>query len=79
MAYGFNHLEVATKNTQGAYCGLIKNGRTWVQDKQNELSMPLVEPVTGASHEIFDTIEHGTSITLKLLGDLLYGQPPLLG
>ncbi len=62
---------MATKNTQQTYCGLLRNGRTWIQDKQNELSMPLFEPVTGASHKIFDTIEHGTSITLKLVGDFI--------
>lgn len=71
LAYGFNYLEVSTKNPQWAYCGLIRNGRTWIEDKQNELSMPLVESVTGASHEIFSTIEHGTSITLKLVGDFI--------
>jgi hypothetical protein len=71
LAYGFNHLEIATKNTQGFYCGLIKNGRTWIQDKQNEQSMPLVEPFTEAYHEIFDMIKHGTSITLKLVGDFI--------
>ena len=68
LAYGFNHLEVATKKEQEPHYGVIKDGRIWKEDTENEIQVPLFKTVTKASHEIFESVEHGTSITLKLLG-----------
>jgi hypothetical protein len=71
LAYGFNYLEVATKNGQENHYGVIKDGRIWAEDTENEIEVPLFKTVEKASHEIFELVEHGTSITLKLLGEFI--------
>jgi hypothetical protein len=32
LAYGFNYLEVGTKQSQQSWSGVLKNGRTWLDD-----------------------------------------------
>lgn len=73
LAYGFNHLEVATKLNGKTYSGVLKNGRRWL-DIDTE-TIPKVEPLD-ASHKVFYDIDRGTSVTLKLIGD---GIRPKLG
>lgn len=52
LAYGFNHLEVATKFEGKSRSGIIKHGREWVEDRTESISRPKVESST-PSHEVF--------------------------
>jgi hypothetical protein len=68
LAYGFNNLEVGTKQSSSSWsAGVLKNGRTWLEDNAGIASRPKVEP-TEISHDAFKTIDRGTSVTLKLVG-----------
>lgn len=67
LAYGFNHLEVATKYENKVYCGLLKNGRQWLEDKTETIARPVVTKCE-ASHDAFYSVDCGTSMTLKLVG-----------
>jgi hypothetical protein len=69
LAFGFNHLQVATKPEPGTtYAGVLKDGRTWLDDTKGNIPRPTVEPLTLASTPL-DNFDRGTSITLKLTGD----------
>src|SRR5579863_9166608 len=69
LAFGFNHLQVATKPTPGAtYAGVLKDGRTWLDDTKGIIPRPTVEPLT-VSNTALDGFDRGTSITLKLTGE----------
>jgi hypothetical protein len=68
LAYGFNHLEVATKpSPDAAYAGLLRDGRLWLDDMQGLVSRPAVEPLQTIS-SVLGGFDRGTSITLKLVG-----------
>jgi hypothetical protein len=69
LAFGFNHLEVATKpGPTTTYAGVLKDGRTWLDDTKGIIPRPTVEPHAGAKTAL-DGLDRGTSITLKLTGD----------
>ena len=69
LAYGFNYLEVGTKqNAKSWSSGVLTNGRRWLDDSAGIVSRPKVEPCEIA-HEPFKSIDRGTSITLRLNGD----------
>jgi hypothetical protein len=71
LAYGFNYLEVATKQSEKTtYAGLLENGRKWVDDTDDVVSRPKVVR-GGVPDEIFHRIDKGTSIKLKLVGDTI--------
>lgn len=59
LAYGFNYLEVATKQSKKTiYSGLLENGRKWVEDTGDVVSRPKV--VSGSvPDEIFHRIDKG--------------------
>lgn len=67
LAYGFNHLEVATKASGKSYSGVLKNGREWVEDRSETVVRPKVTRAE-VSHQIFNEIDAGTSMTLRLVG-----------
>ena len=67
LAYGFNHLEVATKSAGKTWSGVIKRGREWVEDREESISRPKVETCP-ARHEAFANVDRGTSIIVKLVG-----------
>jgi hypothetical protein len=69
LGYGFNHLEVATRQTADAvYSGIFLNGRDWLEDNAGVIGRPKVEK--GAiSHQPFLGVDKGTSLTLKLVGN----------
>jgi hypothetical protein len=69
LAYGFNYLEVATKQSDSSiYAGLLRNGRKWVDDTQGIVSRPKV--VSGSvPDETFNQLDKGTSVTLRLIGE----------
>jgi len=67
LAYGFNYLEVGTKQNRQTLSGVLKNGRTWLDDSAGIAPRPKVEPCD-ISHDAFRSIERGTSVTLRLSG-----------
>ena len=67
IAYGFNHVEVATKYNGSTFSGVIKNGRKWVDDSTGTVSRPKVE-LLAPTHEPFEDIRRGTSMVVKLVG-----------
>lgn len=67
LGYGFNHLEVATKSQGKTYSGVLRRGREWVQDKNEIVPRPKVEP-SAPLHEPFESIDRGTSMTIHLTG-----------
>ena len=67
LAYGFNHLEVATKSDGKTYSGVIKGGRAWVEDNSGSVFRPKFEPIE-PSHEPFESMDRGTSMTVRLFG-----------
>jgi hypothetical protein len=68
LAYGFNHLEIATKQYDGqAESGRILNGRIWVEDKTESQIRPKVENCL-PTHAPFDENKSGTSVVVKLIG-----------
>jgi hypothetical protein len=79
LAYGFNHLEVATKWEGKVYSGVLKGGREWLEDKTDTIARPKIT-YAPVSHIPFYQIDRGTSMTLKLTGphirptDLGYNQ-----
>lgn len=69
LAFGFNHLQVATKPTPATiYAGVLRDGRTWLDDTKGIIPRPTVESVALAN-SVLDSFDRGTSITLKLTGD----------
>src|SRR6266496_291222 len=68
LAYGFNYLEVGTKQNQQSWSsGVLKDGRIWLDDVAGIVSRPKVESCE-ISHNAFKSIDRGTSVTLGLTG-----------
>jgi hypothetical protein len=69
LAFGFNHLEVAAKpDGSTVYAGILKSGRTWLEDTKGIVTKPNVESVDNWS-DTLAKLDRGTSIRLKLVGD----------
>jgi hypothetical protein len=69
LAYGFNHLEIATKVVPDSVnSGIIESGRVWLDDTTNTVSRPKVR-FSDPKHTPFSQIDRGTSVTLRLIGD----------
>ncbi len=69
LAYGFNSLEVGTKqNAQSWSSGILTNGRRWLDDTAGIVSRPKVESCE-TTHEPFKSMDRGTSVTLRLNGE----------
>ncbi len=69
LAFGFNHLVVATKQTGNSQqSGLLLNGRRWLDDTAQIVNRP---KVTAASEvdKAFNGIDCGTLMTVTLTGD----------
>jgi hypothetical protein len=67
LAFGFNHLEVATKIGTEVYAGVLRNGRSWLDDNKASVPQPTVEPLSSVESELAK-LDRGTSIKLKLSG-----------
>lgn len=67
LAYGFNHVEVATRFDGKTLSGVMRQGREWVEDRTDSISRPKVE-FSPASHSAFDQIDRGVSMKVKLVG-----------
>lgn len=69
LAFGFNHLEVATKpDSRTVYAGVLRNGRAWLDDGKSILTQPTVEPLQSIESDLAG-LDRGTSIRLKLTGN----------
>ena len=67
LAYGFNHLEIATKTRDRTYSGVIRRGREWVEDSTDSIPNPKVE-IVNSSSGYFNDIDRGASMSVKLEG-----------
>jgi len=68
LAYGFNDLLVSTKFEGESWFGRIERGREWVEDTQDDINIPLFEYSDAPVHEPFHSIDKGTSVTIRLVG-----------
>lgn len=68
LAYGFNDLQVSTKNGDAGWSGRIERGREWVDDIEDDISVPLFEKCDAVPHEAFNDVDRGTSLTIRLVG-----------
>ncbi len=67
IGYGFNHLEIRTRNSEFKFQGQFRNGREWVEDTSGTIHRPQVEVTT--SHDvIFDQIDQGSSFKIRFGG-----------
>ena len=67
LAYGFNHLAIATKTHEQTYSGIIRKGREWVEDGTDSIPRPKVE-IVNTSDVYFSEIDRGSSMSVKLEG-----------
>ena len=70
LAYGFNFLQIGTKNPDFSLIGTIKDGREWVEDEEGIIIRPRIQedkPI----HEAFDDVDRGSSVVLKLVGEYI--------
>ncbi len=67
LAYGFNHLGVATRVDSKTLSGVILRGREWVEDRTDSVSRPKVEK-SDLLHGAFDSVDRGSSMLVKLTG-----------
>lgn len=70
LAYGFNHLEVATKVDGRTYSGVIRRGREWAEDRSESVLRPKVESLE-PQHPPFLKIDRGSSMLVKLVGSAI--------
>lgn len=68
LAYGFNDLHVSTRKDGMALSGRITQGREWVEDNDDFVSIPLFEMSDSVPHERFEIVDNGTSVTIRLVG-----------
>lgn len=53
IAYGFNYLELGTKNSQYRFYGKIENGRNWTEDNNGIVTRPFVEGFINENNDNF--------------------------
>lgn len=68
LAYGFNHVEVATRFDGKTFSGVMRRGREWVEDRTDSVQRPKVE-YAPPNHAAFDQIDRGASMKVKLIGN----------
>ena len=67
IAYGFDHLQMATKGPGHTFVGEITQGRAWVEDKEGVVTRPVIRK-TDAVYNVFDTLERGSLFRIKFGG-----------
>jgi len=67
IAYGFNHIEMRTKNADFEFSGKFSNGREWVDDTHGTIHRPRIEPLDIAD-PIMDSIDQGASFKIVFGG-----------
>lgn len=68
LAFAFNHLIIATKQSSGTLTGIMANGRKWLDDSKNKLTSPKVCPHSIEDPD-FKSFDNGTLVSIKLVGD----------
>ena len=68
LAYGFNFLQVGTKSPGYEFIGTLANGREWVETEDSTGTRPTVTRDNEALHPPFNTIDRGSTFTLRLVG-----------
>lgn len=69
LAYGFNNLEIETRNSTFDAHIRILNGRSWVDDEEASVARPTVNSVAKETATA-GNLEHGSRFTLKFEGDV---------
>lgn len=67
IAYGFNELEIRTKNSNFHFAGVFRNGRDWVEDTSGTVHRPHVSPINTVDPR-FEAIDQGTSFKIRFGG-----------
>lgn len=67
IAYGFNNLELRTRNADLEFSGRFLNGRDWVEDNQSTVHRPQIEPTT-TKDAVFDKIDRGANFKITFGG-----------
>ena len=70
LGYGFNFLQIGTKTPDFSFVGTIKEGREWVEDESGTKTRPKIQD-SEVIHEVFNTIDRGSTFSLKLAGDFV--------
>ncbi|MGL4667037.1 MAG: ATP-binding protein, partial [Saezia sp.] len=68
IAYGFNHLEVRTKNEDFQFSGHFKGGRDWIEDTSGIVYRPQITKIS-FNDDIFSSIDQGSSFKIKFGGN----------
>ena len=68
IAYGFDHLQFATKGNDHEFAGEIKNGRTWVDDNKGIVTRPVVIE-SGFAETAFTAVDRGASFKIRFGGN----------
>ena len=63
IAYGFNYIEMRTKNSQFQYEAKLENGREWVEDQSGTFHRPRIKRLK-SSDDIFNTVDQGASFKI---------------
>jgi hypothetical protein len=67
LAYGFNHLEVATRTPRFSKAVVLKGGREWMEDPDPSCEAPKFAP-WAPTDPSFEHVDCGSSFVLKLVG-----------
>ena len=68
LGYGFNALQVSSRQLDGDFSGRLESGRNWIEDQSGTIARPKIVPgplVEGP----FAELDRGTAIAVTLLGD----------
>lgn len=63
IAYGFNNLELRTRNPDLVFAGRFLSGREWVEDHESTVHRPQIEPVA-TPDALFDALDRGASFKI---------------
>jgi hypothetical protein len=69
IAFGFNHLQLGTKNPEYECVAEVVNGRNWVEDSEGIIVKPTVKK-SDLLHDPFNRVDRGATFTIKFGGDV---------
>ncbi len=65
LAYGFNYIQIATKNKNFTARGVMKDARNWLDDENPAGNPKVVPDSTSTQDSFFETIDQGVSVCIK--------------
>lgn len=68
LAYGFNYIQIATKTPDFSVVGVMKDAKKWLEDPLPASNPFVVADNNKVVDEFFETIDRGTSMTIKCDG-----------